>query len=57
MCSHFFSEMFLLANWYLMNVYAVSVHNVFTTIEVKGKVTTRISRDCQLQVVTVVSER
>ena len=41
----------------LMNVCAVSVHNVFTTtIELKGKATTRISRDCQPQVVTVYAQ-
>ena len=42
----------------LMNVCAVSVHNVFTTTnELKGKVTTRIRRDYQPQVVTVCACR
>ena len=40
------------------DVCAVSVHNVVTTTnELKGKATTRISRDCQLQVVTVYACR
>ena len=41
------------------DVCAVSVHIVFktTTKELKGKATTRISRDCQLQAVTVNASR
>ena len=52
MCCRSLSDVFC-----LMNVCAVSVHNVFTTTnELKGKATTRICRDCQLQVVTVYAQ-
>ena len=39
-----------------MNVCSVSVHNVFTTNELKGKATTRNNQVGQLQVVTVYTQ-